>query len=43
MKQVHFQETYPITVFDINKSETRFASAEHMADVFCFGQSLRNQ
>ncbi|WP_100639114.1 DUF6858 family protein [Marinobacter salexigens] len=34
MKQLHFQEKYPITVLDINKSETQYESAEQIADYF---------
>ena len=34
MKQLHFQEKYPITVVDIAKTETRYTSAEQIADYF---------
>ncbi|PKO68063.1 MAG: hypothetical protein CVU22_09980 [Betaproteobacteria bacterium HGW-Betaproteobacteria-16] len=34
MKQLHFQEKYPITVVDIAKTETCFQSAEAIADYF---------
>ncbi|NWN91868.1 hypothetical protein HLV39_10240 [Marinobacter adhaerens] len=34
MKQLHFQEKYPITVLDIKKSETQFVSADQIADYF---------
>ena len=34
MKQLHFQEKYPITVVDIAKSETRFDSAAAIGDYF---------
>jgi hypothetical protein len=34
MKQLHFQEKYPITVMDVAKSETRFQSAAEIADYF---------
>ncbi|MDO9251226.1 DUF6858 family protein [Hydrogenophaga sp.] len=34
MKQLHFQEKYPITVVDIAKTETRCASVEEIADYF---------
>lgn len=34
MKQVHFQEKYPITVLDIAKSETRCQSAAEIAEYF---------
>lgn len=32
MKQLHFQEKYPITVVDIAKTETCFQSADAIAD-----------
>ncbi len=32
MKQLHFQEKYPITVVDIAKTETTFESATAIAD-----------
>lgn len=34
MKQLHFQEKYPITVVDIAKTETRYTSAEEVAAYF---------
>lgn len=34
MKQLHFQEKYPITVVDIAKTETRYTSAEEIAAYF---------
>jgi len=34
MKQVHFQEKYPITVVDIAKTETRYQSAAEIAEYF---------
>lgn len=34
MKQVHFQEKYPITVVDVAKTETRFGSVQAIADYF---------
>jgi hypothetical protein len=34
MKQLHFQEKYPITVVDIAKTETTFESATAIADYF---------
>ena len=34
MKQLHFQEKYPITVVDIAKSETRYDSVAAIADYF---------
>lgn len=34
MKQLHFQEKYPITVVDIAKSETRYTSAQEIAAYF---------
>jgi hypothetical protein len=34
MKQIHFQERYPITVLDIAKSETSHTSAAAIADHF---------
>lgn len=34
MKQLHFQEKYPITVVDIAKTETRYTSATEIADYF---------
>lgn len=34
MKQLNFQEKYPITVLDVKKSETQYTSAEHIADYF---------
>ena len=32
MKQLHFQEKYPITVLDIDKRETRYHSVEVIAE-----------
>ncbi len=32
MKQLHFQEKYPITVVDIAKTETPYTSAAEIAD-----------
>lgn len=34
MKQLHFQEKYPITLVDIAKTETRYTSAGEIADYF---------
>lgn len=34
MKQLHFQEKYPITVVDIAKSETRYDSVAAIVDYF---------
>lgn len=34
MKQLHFQEKYPITVLDIAKSETSHTSVEGIAEYF---------
>ena len=34
MKQLHFQEKYPITVVDIAKSETTYATVDAIADYF---------
>lgn len=34
MKQLHFQEKYPITVVNIAKTETRYTSASEIADYF---------
>lgn len=34
MKQLHFQEKYPITVLDIAKTETSHTSAASIADYF---------
>ena len=34
MKQLHFQEKYPITVVDIAKTETRYTSAKEIAAYF---------
>lgn len=34
MKQLHFQEKYPITVVDVPKSETTYTSAEDIAGYF---------
>lgn len=34
MKQLHFQEKYPITVVDVAKTETRYQSAAEIADYF---------
>lgn len=34
MKQLHFQEKYPITVLDIDKRETRYHSVEVIAEYF---------
>ena len=40
MKQLHFQEKYPITVVDIAKSETTFDSATAIVD--CFKTCIAN-
>lgn len=34
MKQLHFQEKYPITVAEIAKGETTFTSAQQIADYY---------
>jgi hypothetical protein len=34
MKQLHFQEKYPITVVDVTKSETRFQNVADIAEYF---------
>lgn len=34
MKQIHFQEKYPITVMELTKTETPYASATAIADYF---------
>jgi hypothetical protein len=34
MKQIHFQEKYPITVLELAKSETPYASAAAIAEYF---------
>jgi len=34
MQQLHFQEKYPITVVDIQKSETSYRTAEDIADYY---------
>ncbi|MGM0570963.1 DUF6858 family protein [Marinobacter sp.] len=34
MKQLHFQEKYPITVVDVQKSETTYTTAEEIAGYF---------
>lgn len=34
MKQLHFQEKYPITVMDVNRTETLFQSVDEIADYF---------
>jgi hypothetical protein len=34
MKQIHFQEKYPITVMELAKSETPYASAAAIAEYF---------
>lgn len=34
MKQLHFQEKYPLTVVDIAKTETTYQSAQAIADYF---------
>jgi hypothetical protein len=34
MKQLHFQEKYPITVVDVAKSETRFQTVVDIAEYF---------
>lgn len=34
MKQLHFQEKYPISVMDIAKTETTYQSAEAIAEYF---------
>jgi len=43
MKQLHFQEKYPITVVDIAKSETTFDSVEAIAGYFkdCIARTPR--
>lgn len=43
MKQLHFQEKYPITVLDIAKSETRHASVAAIAEYFraCIARTPR--
>lgn len=43
MKQLHFQEKYPITVVDIAKSETRYDSVAAIADYFkdCIAKTPR--
>ncbi len=45
MKQLHFQEKYPITVVDIAKAETRFQSADAIAEYFkaCIAETPRVQ
>lgn len=35
VKQVHFQEKYPLTVVEVNKDETTFTSVAEIADYFC--------
>lgn len=34
MKQIHFQEKYPITVVEVNKAETTYASVDEVAAYF---------
>lgn len=34
MKQLHFQEKYPVTIVDVSKSETRFRDVEEIAEYF---------
>ena len=34
MKQLHFQEKYPITVMDIAKTETNYATVDAIVDYF---------
>lgn len=43
MKQLHFQEKYPITVVDIAKTETTFESVEAIAGYFkdCIARTPR--
>ena len=43
MKQLHFQEKYPITVVDIAKAETTFESVEAIAGYFkdCIARTPR--
>ena len=43
MKQIHFQEKYPITVAEVAKSETTFASAAEVAAYFkdCIARTER--
>lgn len=43
MKQLHFQEKYPITVVHVAKSETTFASVPAIADYFrdCIARTPR--
>jgi hypothetical protein len=43
MKQLHFQEKYPITVLDIAKTETSHTSAAAIAEYFktCIGNTPR--
>jgi len=45
MKQVHFQEKYPITFVDIAKSECRYQSAKEIAAYFrdCIANTPRVQ
>lgn len=45
MKQLHFQEKYPITVVDVNKSETTFKTAADIAGYFrqCIDSTPRVQ
>lgn len=45
MKQLHFQEKYPITVVDVAKTETRFQSVDAIADYFkaCIAETPRVQ
>lgn len=35
MKQIHFQEKYPITAVEVNKSETTLESMEQVVAYFC--------
>ena len=34
MKHIHFHEKYPITVVEVNKSETSYASVNDIAEYF---------
>ncbi len=45
MKQLHFQEKYPITVVDVNKSETTFKTVADIAGYFrqCIDSTPRVQ
>lgn len=43
MKQLHFQEKYPITVVEVRKSETRFDSVQAIAEYLrrCIAETPR--